>query len=82
MSPAFEMCTVCEVRANVELRYGAVCCNACRIFFYRNFRSLDFPSECQTPGQCQENWKWCEYCHFKQCVSAGMRPPLKYFLER
>ena len=74
-----ESCVVCGDEAHGK-HFGVVTCEACKSFFRRSVRRNSVYA-CVREGKCEvtnQRRTVCQYCRFKRCLFAGMRPHCKY----
>jgi len=65
-------CGICHSTTMGFFFYGAIACNACRVFFKRAVLSKK-KIVCQGKGSCFHK---CRKCRFERCLQAGMQPSL------
>uniref|UniRef100_A0A1I7TW32 Nuclear receptor domain-containing protein n=1 Tax=Caenorhabditis tropicalis TaxID=1561998 RepID=A0A1I7TW32_9PELO len=69
MSKTSERCEVCSKPPSTGYNYGAITCNACKMFFRRSMLKPFLPDCKSGRGNCKRK---CAFCRFKQCIHAGM----------
>ena len=72
------MCYVCGEKAGKHSYYGGQVCASCRAFFRRSVQSKYYEIfQCKFEKRCRitlQTRKTCQFCRFKKCLEAGMKP--------
>jgi len=72
------MCYVCGEKAGKHSYYGGQVCASCRAFFRRSVQSKYYEIfQCKIDKHCiitSKTRKTCQFCRFKKCLEAGMKP--------
>jgi len=72
------LCYCCGEKAGKHSYYGGQVCASCRAFFRRSVQSKYYEIfQCKFDKNCKitsQTRKTCQFCRFKKCLEAGMKP--------